>query len=126
LAGAGQRVGLGRGHELSLFVCDSRTIRRLNRRWRGEDRLTNVLAFPQNVTAEGRRPPAGPVGDIVVALPVARREARRRGMELRDHLIHLAIHGLLHLMGYDHHEAPAARRMQALERRLLDAREARG
>lgn len=117
---AGRELGLGADNELSVLLCDSPTIRRLNRRWRAIDRPTDVLSFPTRRLGPGERPPNGPIGDIVVALPVARREARARRRTLGFHLSHLLIHGLLHLLGSDHQSASEARRMEAEENQLLE------
>lgn len=93
-------------------------MRRLNRRWRSIDRPTNVLSFPLEKLQAGTRPPAGPLGDVVLALPVARREARALGLGFERHLGRLLIHGMLHLMGHDHDRRAEAQRMEELERRL--------
>jgi probable rRNA maturation factor len=117
---AGGAVGLGRGHEISLLLCDDGAIRRLNRRWRGRDRATDVLSFPLHVLDERQRPPAGPLGDIVISLTTARRAARQLGDSVQRHLDRLVVHGLLHLLGYDHERPAQARRMQRRERDLLE------
>lgn len=106
-------------HELSVVICDSPTIRRINRRWRGKDKATDVLSFPQQVAVAGKPPHAGPLGDIIIAVPVARRAARELGLEFEDHFSHLLLHGLLHLLGYDHIRERDARVMESLERRML-------
>src|SRR5437764_190517 len=88
--------------ELSILLCDDATMRVLNRRYRGLDRSTDVLAF---AIAEGESlPRAGPVllGDIVISLPTAARQARAAGKDLLGELTHLLAHGLLHLLGCDH------------------------
>jgi probable rRNA maturation factor len=108
--------------ELSLVLTDDRRLRALNRRWRGHDKPTNVLSFP---TAGARRqfvPAAGQprlLGDVVVGFGVAAAEAETEGKQLPDHLAHLVVHGVLHLLGYDHARAGQARRMESLERRIL-------
>lgn len=89
-------------------------MRKLNARWRQTDRTTDVLAFAQ----EGPAP--GLLGDVVISIPTARRQARERGHSLRDELRILLIHGVLHLLGYDHEPGGAeARRMRQAEARLL-------
>jgi len=94
-------------------------MRKLNARWRRIDRPTNVLAFPLHQGARPFRPAPGPVGDIAVALPIARREARERGIALDSHLDRLLVHGLLHLIGFDHATDAQAAAMERRERRLL-------
>jgi probable rRNA maturation factor len=111
--------GLNSAHEISVVLCDGAFIRRLNRRWRDKDRATDVLSFPLQELRAGRLPDPGPIGDIVVALPVARRAARSLSLPFRSHLAHLLIHGLLHLLGYDHQTDAQAGVMERLERRLL-------
>lgn len=91
--------------------------RRLNRAWRGKDAATNVLAFPAGPGATGGAD-AG-LGDLVVCLPLVHREAREQGKTPLGHLAHLVVHGTLHLLGHDHDREPAARRMEALEARIL-------
>jgi probable rRNA maturation factor len=124
-----------RGEELSIALVSDREMRALNRRWRGKDTTTDVLSFPLVVgggarfAREGRRPEAGalvaarePLGDVVISLPTARRQAREGGWPLSVELRRLLAHGLLHCRGYDHETAKDARRMALAERRLLGAR----
>ena len=103
--------------ELSIAVVPDREIRRLNRRWRGHDRPTDVLSFAQR---EGPGAPRGDLlGDVVISVETARRQARERGESLADAGDRLLIHGLLHLLGYDHERSEReARRMQRRERML--------
>ncbi len=90
--------------------------RELNRRYRGKDYATNVLSFP----AELPRGVALPLlGDLVICAPVVTREAGEQGKPLRHHYAHLTIHGVLHLLGYDHQAERDAQRMEALETRIL-------
>jgi len=105
---------------VSLRVTDSRTVRRLNRRFRGEDSATDVLSF--NTDFDGLRRPDGAadLGEIVIALPVAARGARERQVALQDELALLTVHGALHLLGFDHEEAEEDRRMKELERIALE------
>jgi probable rRNA maturation factor len=109
------------GAIVSLALADDETLHRLNREHRGEDRATNVLAFPDG----GRVGPAPGaallLGDVVVALETATAEAARDGRTVADHLSHLVVHGVLHLLGYDHDDDRLAEEMEALERRALDA-----
>jgi rRNA maturation RNase YbeY len=100
--------------ELSLVLVSDRRMRALNRRYRKKDRPTDVLAFPMN---ERRSPaPAASVapksrlrgvpivllGDVVISMPTAKRQAAALGHSLRDEIMRLLIHGVLHLLGYDH------------------------
>lgn len=88
--------------------------RRLNREFRGRDYATNVLTF------EYGSDPAGCLhGDIVLCVPVLRREAREQGKALLAHAAHLTVHGVLHALGYDHLEADEAAAMETLETRIL-------
>jgi probable rRNA maturation factor len=101
------------GADLSLLLTDDRRIRIVNRDWRGFDKATNVLSFP---AAPPERIAASPLlGDIVLAYETVVREAEAEGKTKADHLSHLVIHGLLHLLGEDHETETEARRMEALE-----------
>ncbi len=108
------------GRVVSVRVTDSRTVRQLNRRFRGQDSATDVLSF--NTDFDGLRRPDGlaDLGEIVIALPVAARGARERGVALADELALLTVHGTLHLLGFDHEEAEEDRRMKELERIALE------
>ena len=105
--------------EVSLVLCDDAFIRTLNRTWRGKDQPTNVLSFPTDAAT----PEAGPtlLGDIVVAYETSAREAIEEGKSLPDHLAHLVVHGMFHLLGYDHEDDAEADVMEALEGRALAA-----
>lgn len=121
LTRAAQAAGLDATHELSLILCDSPWIRQVNRKWRGIDRPTDVLSFPLHELRPGQTPPAGAVGDIVICLPVLRREARRLDVDAVSHMRLLLVHGLLHLLGHDHDIPSHKARMQRRERELLEA-----
>ena len=101
--------------DVTLVLTDDRTVRRLNRRYRGIDRATDVLSFE---LGDGRRPDE-PFGDIVVSVDAARRQAREYGARPTDEIVRLVVHGALHLCGHDHHERAAAARMNGLARRVL-------
>ncbi len=109
--------------ELSIVLGDDTLLRRLNRQWRGKDRPTNVLSFPAH--DEGPRAAAPqsdaplPLGDVVLAFGTIADEAVAQGKTLADHLAHLVVHGVLHLLGLDHEAAAAAARMEALEVAVL-------
>ena len=114
-------LGLGSA-ELSLVLVSDRVMHDLNRGWRGKDRPTDVLAFAQR---EGGAAPAGLLGDVVISVDTARRQAAELGHSLAAEGERLLVHGLLHLLGYDHERStPEARRMQRKERALLRALEA--
>jgi probable rRNA maturation factor len=97
--------------QLSIALVSDREIRALNRRWRGKDRPTDVLSFPLDEP--------GALGDVVISLDMARRQARAGGWSLAAELRRLLAHGILHCRGYDHERPADARRMAAAERRLL-------
>lgn len=94
-----------------ILLTDDQTLADLNRQFRGKPGPTNVLAFPG--VGAGHR------GDIALAFGVCDREAREQDKSLGDHLRHLVIHGVLHLIGHDHQSLDGARRMEAVEIGLL-------
>ncbi len=105
--------------ELAVVLADNRLSRRLNRTWRGKDKPTHVLSFP---AVDGSlRPKDAPrlLGDVVLAGGVVAAEAEAQGKRLSAHLTHLVVHGVLHLLGHDHERQRDARRMEALEIRIL-------
>ena len=111
-----RRLDLGET-ELSILLVNDREMRALNRRYRGLDRPTDVLAFAQREGAGGT--PDGLLGDVVISVDTAKRQAREAGESLGREVDRLLIHGLLHLLGYDHERSDAeARRMQRRERIL--------
>ena len=89
-------------------------IRTLNREWRGFDKPTNVLSFPAANTRD-----AGSLGDVIIAFQTVAREAKEEGKPIKHHLAHLAVHGFLHLLGYDHETDRDARKMERLEVKIL-------
>ena len=101
--------------ELTISLVDDRLMRRLNARYRGKDKPTDVLSFS---LSDGHTPDE-PFGDVIISYETARRQARAYGAPLARELQRLSIHGTLHLCGYDHHERRAAARMHALTRALL-------
>ncbi len=102
--------------ELSVMLCDDETITELNRAWRGKPEATDVLSFPQ-----GEGPPGAPVllGDVVISLETCARQAAARGHAEEVEQQVLLVHGVLHLLGYEHDEPADRARMQAEESRLL-------
>ena len=116
--------------ELAIVLSNDSTIRALNRDWRGKNAPTNVLSFPAvpnpSVRSAGRRQGGGKsrhpspyIGDIVIAYQTTAREAVAEGKPFDHHLAHLAVHGFLHLLGYDHENDRDAEKMESLERRIL-------
>lgn len=105
--------------ELSVVFANDHTLHELNRTYRDKDRPTNVLAFPQQpIAAAG--PSAILLGDVVVSLPTAAREAETLEQPLESRVVYLLVHGLLHLLGYDHEQGAAAQQcMEALEQEIL-------
>jgi probable rRNA maturation factor len=112
----GERYG-GRS-ELSVVFTDDAHVRELNAGWRGKDKPTNVLSFPAfPASGGGALPPM--LGDIVLAAETVAREAALESKPLENHISHLVIHGLLHLLGYDHETETEAEAMEAIERIAL-------
>src|ERR1700691_2241597 len=101
--------------ELAIVLTDNAAMRLLNRIWRGVDAATNVLSFP-NKSIGGE---AALIGDIVLAYETIAAEARQEGKPFAHHLAHLAVHGFLHLLGYDHERERDAAAMERLEREIL-------
>ncbi|HUB91939.1 MAG TPA: rRNA maturation RNase YbeY [Dyella sp.] len=112
LAGARRR----RPAELSIRIVGTREGRTLNRTYREKDYATNVLSFPVDLPPGVRLPL---LGDIAICAPVVRREAAEQGKPEAHHWAHLTVHGVLHLLGYDHIEEAEAASMEALETRIL-------
>ena len=102
--------------ELSIRIVDAREGRALNRQYRDRDYATNVLSFPVELP-HGIASPL--LGDLAICAPVVAREAREQGKALRDHYAHLTVHGVLHLLGFDHQEEAEAARMEKLETAIL-------
>jgi len=106
--------------EVAVMLTDDAGIRTLNKNWRGIDKPTNVLSFP---ALQPERAPAGDaprmLGDIAIAYETTRREADTEHKPFDHHLSHLAVHGFLHLIGYDHENDDDAEIMEGLERNIL-------
>lgn len=101
-----------------IALADDATAAALNKAYRGKDKPTNVLSFPAPAVDGGRGPAS--LGDVVLAFGVVSDEARRDGISLVHHVQHLVVHGLLHLMGYDHETDADAAVMETLEIAILD------
>ena len=103
--------GAGTDADLTILLTTDRHLKSLNRSFRKKDKPTNVLSFPSD--AEDY------LGDVAIAYGVTAREAKAAGKPLRDHAVHLAVHGVLHLLGFDHLTARQAAVMEAAEVRIL-------
>jgi|GEM_PF-23071 len=115
IAAADRWKGSSVGLDCCVVLSSDAKVRRLNRDYRGKDKPTNVLSF---AALDGGKPPrnqAWPLGDIILALGTCRKEARTQRKSLEQHLAHLVIHGVLHLLGYDHEAEAEAERMEGLE-----------
>jgi probable rRNA maturation factor len=109
--------------ELSIRLTSDSEVKALNARWRGKDKPTNVLSFPQLEPEELDSIAPGPelmLGDIVLARGVCEREAQEKGVSLEEHATHLLVHGTLHLLGYDHQDDGSAEDMESREVRALE------
>ena len=104
--------------EVAIVLTDDSGIRTLNRDWRGIDKPTNVLSFPAIQTPAGSAQPRT-LGDIAIAYEITRRESESENKPFAHHLSHLAVHGFLHLIGYDHETDADAEKMENLERSIL-------
>jgi probable rRNA maturation factor len=107
---------------VAVALMDDRAMRKLNHTYRGKDKPTNVLSFPSDEAsdrasgAKRRR-----LGDVAMALGTIKREAKAQGKTVPDHVTHLMVHAVLHLLGYDHEADPDAEEMEAIERKTLAA-----
>jgi probable rRNA maturation factor len=116
---AAAKAASTRRAELAIVLTDDSAIQALNREWRGHDAPTNVLSFPAQQQTRAQRGAPVALGDIVIAYQTTAREAVSEGKPFRNHLAHLAIHGFLHLLGYDHETDGEADAMERLEVRIL-------
>jgi probable rRNA maturation factor len=108
------------GHFIvDISLSDDAEQRRLNRTYRGKDRSTNVLAFPQSAPEAAHPGPPLLLGDVVLAFETVQREAAEQGKPFADHVCHLVIHGVLHLLGFDHDTAGGAAVMESREVKIL-------
>ena len=113
--------------EISVRLTDDDEVRRLNAHYRGKDRATNVLSFPMiqpdllDTVTTNTDDGEVLLGDIVLAHGVCAAEAAERGIAVEAHAAHLLVHGVLHLLGYDHVDATEADKMEAIEREALAA-----
>lgn len=103
----------------TLMLSDDANVRILNKQWRGMDKPTNVLSYPMQVPPGTQGGGPLEIGDIIVAEETLVREAAEMGISANDHFRHLVLHGLLHLLGYDHENDDEAEVMETLETRIL-------
>lgn len=111
IASALQEIGFQQETELSLVLADDDFVQNLNREYRGKDKPTNILSFPQDEDFC--------LGDLVLAYETVEREAREQNKTFTNHVTHLIVHGVLHLLGYDHIDDQEAEEMEALEISIL-------
>ncbi|WP_273759864.1 rRNA maturation RNase YbeY [Bartonella sp. ML70XJBT.G] len=104
--------------EVSLLFTDDQHMAQINAQWRGKNKPTNVLSFPAFPLKIGQLPGLM-LGDIIIARETVLLEAKREGKLFQDHLTHMIVHGVLHLLGYDHETDDEAHRMEKLEREIL-------
>jgi probable rRNA maturation factor len=109
-------AGRRRDAELAIRIVDAAESRALNRRYRGKDKPTNVLAFPAELPPELQLPL---LGDLVICREVVEAEAAAQAKPLDAHWAHMVVHGTLHLVGYDHQTAGEAATMETLEAEIL-------
>lgn len=126
--------------EVSIVLASDERVQALNREWRGQDKPTNVLSFPggdpddfeededededssedaEDEEEDYEGPPPLQLGDVILAWPCVRREAEEQGKPVAAHMSHLVVHGMLHLLGYDHEEEEQAGIMEGLEVAIL-------
>lgn len=118
-----QIAGSDRHFELSVRLTDDDEVRALNAQWRGKDKPTNVLSFPQldprQLEDAADSGPELMLGDLVLARGVCSREAEEKAIPIELHAAHLIVHGTLHLLGYDHQDEQSAGEMESREVRAL-------
>jgi probable rRNA maturation factor len=104
------------GDSFALLMTSDAVVQGLNAQWRHKDQPTNVLSFPAPETVHALEKT---LGDVALAYETCAREAQEQGKNLKDHATHLLVHGLLHLLGYDHEAEDDAAEMEGLEREIL-------
>jgi probable rRNA maturation factor len=114
---AGGRRDLLPNAEIAVLLADDAHVQAVNKEWRGLDKPTNVLSFPAVLPDRIGTSPI--LGDLILAFETCAREAEQDGKTLRDHAVHLVVHGVLHLLGYDHLDEVEAEEMEALEIEVL-------
>lgn len=123
-AGAAFTLGTARrrpiGSVLTIRIVGAAESRRLNRTWRGKDKATNVLSFPAGRRTFPAAQEPAELGDLAICAPVVMREARRQGKSAKAHWAHMVVHGVLHLLGYDHENDHDAAQMETREVKILE------
>ena len=104
---------------ITVLFSDDATLKTLNHDWRGKNKPTNVISFPASSSIKLPRGEPKPLGDIALGYETIAREAEETGKALKDHTTHLIVHGVLHLLGYDHIDDVGAAKMEAREIRIL-------
>ncbi|AFR25944.1 rRNA maturation RNase YbeY [Bartonella quintana] len=104
--------------EISLLFTDDKHMAQINAQWRNKNKSTNVLSFPALPLKAGD-PPGLMLGDIIIAQETVVLEAKKEGKSFQDHLTHMIVHGILHLLGYNHETNDEACQMEELEREIL-------
>ncbi len=107
----------GEAFEVSLVLADDALLQQLNRNYRQKDQPTNVLSFSADMPRRAGEPQL--LGDVILSYSTCWREAQAQGKSLADHFTHLLVHGLLHLLGFDHETEAEAVEMESLEREIL-------
>ncbi len=108
-----------RSKEITILFADDAALKTMNKDWRGKNKPTNVLSFPAAKELKLPRGQIKPLGDIALAFETVAKEAAVSGKSIRDHTTHLIVHGVLHLLGYDHESDVDAAIMEAKEIRIL-------
>jgi probable rRNA maturation factor len=120
-----RKIGIKSFVQLSVSISGDRKVRELNRKYRGQDKTTNVLSFPlygpeidlETVPMLGK---TVPLGDVIISYPVARLEAARDAVLVDHKLAQLVVHGVLHLVGFDHQDPFQMNQMEKLEDEIFD------
>ena len=99
--------------EISIATVNNPAIKRLNRLYRGKNRLTDVLSFGEKISEKNKF-----LGEVIISYPIAKKQAKEHGHSLKKELEILLVHGLLHLLGYDHEKNKEAVSMERLERKI--------
>jgi probable rRNA maturation factor len=118
-AAKSSRRGRETQRELTIRVVGAAESRKLNRTWRGKDKPTNVLSFSALPVGNGQHELVPELGDLAICAPVVAREAREQGKSAQAHWAHMVVHGVLHLLGYDHEVDRDAQVMEAREADIL-------
>lgn len=115
--------GVAKPSELSVVLADDATVQALNREYRDTDAPTDVLSFAQREGDDFARPDDAPphLGDVIISIETARRQATEYNVSLQDEVSHLLVHGILHLLGFDHEDPADEREMRAREDAILGA-----